>query len=182
MHYHILSEDSLFILTQVELMHWIFCEKIPHGALVQKDLGGKWQKLSEISEWIFFHSPGQDKVWMLLKKIHIDKESKTIFKQKGPYSTEQISLFLELGICSSKDFIWKEGFLEWRRLSLVPEFVTHPIDTIEDALTLQMRKYQFNKPKIIRYCSDNMFSYIDWAEISSKTDHFSVKDLKSNSN
>ena len=138
--------SSLFSLTYRELMQWLFEGKLKSLSQVQKGLNSKWRDLKETEEWKFFNNPVKDENWILLKK----SKNRT-FEQKGPYSTEQISFFLQMGFCSSKDFIWKKGFTKWKRLSLVSDFSTSPADTIEDLLIQRNRTYKKRSAKTIRY-------------------------------
>ena len=158
MSYHISVGNDLFTLTYSELMQWLFDGKLKPTAYMQKGHKNTWQKISESEEWNFFYGNG-DGMWVILKK-QVEKNS---FRQKGPYSEEQISFFLKIGLCSARDFIWKEGFEKWQRISLIPEFCTHPADTIRDILIQQGRKYKAGRARMIRYSpSGNIQHYPDF--------------------
>ena len=160
MDYHIYMDTSLFVLTQEELMQWIFDEKLKPSAKIQKAEERDWQNLSETPEWnLFYGSENEEKDWILLKK----SSEKKSFRQKGPYSTRQVCRFLEMGLCFSWDFIWTKGFKEWKRISLVSELSTHPGHTIEDILTQQNRQYKDKKAKMVRYSPSR--SFLDWFEL-----------------
>ena len=162
-------ESSLFALTQQKLMQWLFDGRLKSSASVQKGLKGVWQKLSDTPEWnLFYGGCNEDKDWILLKK----KDKEKAFRQKGPYSTKQICRFLEMGLCSAKDFIWKAGFKEWKRISLISGFPTHPTDTIEDILTQQSRKYTPKKARILRYSPSE--SLLDWSELQKAIQNFYI--------
>ena len=163
MNYHIYMNSSLFILTKTELLQWIFAEKIHPEARIQKGFTSQWEKVSDTSEWqLFYSDSGLNKDWVILLKREGDRS----FRQKGVYSTEQVRFFLKEGLCSPKDFIWKKDFKEWRRISVVLPFSTHPMGTIEDILAWQMRKYKLQKPKIIRYSPAR--SSLDWLDLSER--------------
>ncbi len=163
MNYHIYTNSSLFILTKKKLLQWIFDEKLLPETCIQKGFEGKWQKACDTPEWqLFYSNSDTNKDWVLL----IKREGDRSFKQKGVYSTEQVRFFLKEGLCSPKDFIWKKGFKEWRRISLELKFSTHPMNTMEDILAWQMRKYKSQKPKIIRYSPSN--PALDWFELSER--------------
>ncbi|MDE0119605.1 MAG: hypothetical protein OXM55_06325 [Bdellovibrionales bacterium] len=165
MNYHIYTNSSLFILTRKELLKWIFDEKCHPETCIQKGFEGQWQKACDTSEWRLFYDDNTNKDWVILIKRDGGDRS---FKQKGMYSTEQVRFFLKEGLCSPKDFIWKKGFREWRRISLVLKFSTHPMHTIEDILAWQMRKYKLQKPKIIRYSPSAPSSILDWGDLKPK--------------
>ena len=144
--YHVFMDDSLFVLTQKELMQWIFDEKLKPSAYIQRGHKDNWKKISDTNEWSFFYNSENSK-WIVLKK----QSEKNSFRQKGPYSTEQVCFFLRIGCCSAQDFIWREGFKKWNKISLVSEFCTHPADTIRDILIQQIRKYKTGRARIVRY-------------------------------
>lgn len=138
MNYHIYQNNTLFKLTSKELMQWIFNEKLTSLTQIQKSTKQHWQNLEDMPEWNFFNNPNiKNKKWIMLKK-----DSQLKFKKKGPYSTNQICQFLVMGLCFSWDFVWTKNFKEWKRISLVSDFSTHPAHTIEDAITQQNRLYK----------------------------------------
>ncbi len=148
MNYHIHTGSSLFILTEKELLSGIFNEILKPGARIQKGRGGEWKKLNESPEWkLFYSDDNTNKDWILLKK----QGKSPYFRQKGPYSTGQIRFFLKTGLCDACGFIWKKGFTEWKRISLVADFSTSPARTIEDLLTGQSRKYKNQRVRMVRY-------------------------------
>ena len=159
MNYHIYMNRSLFILTETELLQWIFDGKLEPEAQIQKGFKEGWRLLCESPEWKLFHEARQDKKWVLLQK----KGKTGVFKQKGPYSTAQIRFFLKKGLCYSSNFIWKKGFQEWKRISIISDFSTSPLNTIEDILTHQSRKYKNQKVKIVRYTPSR--PSFDWQEL-----------------
>lgn len=162
-------ESSLFALAQQELMQWLFDERLKSSASIQRGSKGVWQKLDDTPEWnLFYGACNEDKDWVLLRK----SDKKKPFKQKGPYSTRQICRFLEMGLCSAQDFIWRAGFKEWKRISLISDFFTHPADTIEDILTQQGRKYTAKKARILRYSPSG--SFLDWSEFQNTIQDFYI--------
>ena len=161
MNYHVYTGPSLFILTETELLNSIFNESLKPEVQIQKSPGGNWKKLNESSEWkLFYSDDSTEKDWILLKK----QDKSPYFRQKGPYSTKQIRFFLKKGLCDACGFIWKHGFTEWKRISLVAEFSTSPARTIEDLLTGQSRKYKNQKLKMVRY-SPSAPAPLDWSEL-----------------
>ena len=169
MNYHIYMGTSLFVLTRKELLRWIFEEKLHPSVQIQIGHQGKWQRLSNTSEWsLFYNDNNINKDWILLKK----QDEFPSFKQKGVYSTKQICFFLREGLCSSRDFIWKRGFREWKRISLVTDFSTHPIHTMEDLLARQIRKYKPQKARIVRYSPSG--PTLDWFELKKFVQDFYI--------
>lgn len=147
MRYNIYMDSSLFVLSYREFVQWFFEEKLKSSCQVQRGLNSNWQSLDQTKEWKFFYKgDAKSSPWILLKKYK-DRS----FQQKGPYSKKQICFFLQEGLCSSKDFVWKKGFTKWRRLSLVSDFSTSPADTIEDLLIHQKRVYKNRPAKTVRY-------------------------------
>ena len=158
MSYHISMNNRLFVLTHKELMEWLFNEKLKPKAYMRKSDQSAWQKVSESKEWKCFYG-NEEGEWVILKK----QGKEHPFRQKGPYTKEQVCFFLQMGLCSSKDFIWKEGFKSWHRISLVPEFCTHPADTIRDILIQQNRRYKAGRARMVRYSpSGNTQNYPDF--------------------
>ena len=167
MYYHIYTDSSLFPLTRQELIQQLFDGKLKSSASIQKGLNGAWQKLSETPEWnLFYGSYDKPKNWILLKR----RGEKQSFKQKGPYSTTQIRRFLEIGVCESWDFVWRKGFKEWKRISLISDFDCHPSDTIGDILTQQNRRYTAKQARIVRYSPSKIF--LDWSELQKNVQIF----------
>ena len=107
-----------------------------------------------------------DRKWVLLKR----RGKENSFTQSGPYDTSQIRRFLEEGLCSDRDFVWTEGFTEWKRISLTPVFSTHPARTIEDILAYQSRKYTARQFRIVRYLPDRPFP--GWFELNKAIQDF----------
>lgn len=167
MYYHIYTESSLFTLTRQELMQGLFDGKLKPSVHIQKGLKGVWRKLRKTPEWNLFYGPCKDpKNWILLKRW----EEGRSFRQKGPYSTTQIQRFLEMGVCTGKDFIWRNGFKEWKRISLISEFLSHPANTIEDILDIQNRKYTKKQARIVRYFPSR--TLLDWSELQKNVQVF----------
>ena len=147
MRYNIYMDSSLFVLNYGEFIQWLFDEKLNSSCQVQRGLNGDWENLDQTEEWRFFYKGDTESShWILLKKCKDQS-----FRKKGPYSKKQICFFLQEGLCSSKDFVWKKGFTKWQRLSLVSDFSTAPADTIEDLLIHQNRVYKNRPAKTIRY-------------------------------
>jgi len=107
-----------------------------------------------------------DRKWVLLKR----RGKENSFAQSGPYDTSQICRFLEEGLCSDRDFVWTEGFTEWKRISLTSVFSTHPARTIEDILAYQSRKYTAKQLRIVRYLP--AISCVDWSEMFKNIKNF----------
>ncbi len=182
------------ILTQNELLGMIFDETLSQTTKVQKEGESDWCDLNETAEWNqFFGTEREQKIWILLKRVKKENlshgvskarskkdEKKTElegsglkgegkkykFQQKGPYSTRQISFFLKEGLCSDRDFVWKEPFKEWKKISLIKEFFTHPGQTIKDILMQEDRKYKPKRIKMIRYSPSQ--PPLDWTELQKK--------------
>ncbi len=166
--FHIYMDNSLFALNEKELLQWIFDEKLSPTAQVQKGHKKAWNKLSETSEWkLFYDYSYAEKNWILLKR---PGKTKSPFKQKGPYKTSQIVFFLKTGLCSDRDFVWKKNFREWKRISLVSDFSTHPAHTVEDLLTQQNRKYKTQKARMVRYSPSA--PSLDWFELQKAVQDF----------
>ena len=160
-------DSSLFSLTRQELIQQLFDGELEPSASIQKGLGGAWRKLNETPEWsLFYGYCGELKNWILLKR----QSEKQSFRQKGPYSTTQIRRFLETGVCESGDFVWKKGFKEWKRISLISDFDSHPSDTIGDILTQQNRRYTAKQARIVRYSPSKTF--LDWSELQKNVQIF----------
>ena len=160
MDYCVYIGKSFFVVTERELYRHIFDGKITADAQIQKGPKGRPCRLRDTAEWRRFCQPdgGKDeatsacakKEWVLLTK----RPKSGGFQQKGPYSAQQIAFFMREGLCSAKDFIWKKGFTEWKRISLVPGFCAHPAHFIEDVLTQQTRKYRpgaEGRARMVRY-------------------------------
>lgn len=188
MDYRVKIGGKVFILTRSELFLMIFDEVLDQTTKIQIADEPVFRNLNETIEWNLMYGFEKDrKIWVLLiqpgrKLVHFQKylspekketkseflkrkikEKKYVFKQKGPYSTKQIAFFLKTGLCSDRDFIWREPFKNWKKISLVSEFSTHPAQTIKDILTQQNRKYIPKKIKMIRY-SPSLPS-LDWFEL-----------------
>ncbi len=158
--YHIYTDSSLFPLTRQELIQKLFDGKLKPSVNIQKGLSGAWKKLNETPEWsLFYGSCDKPKHWILLKR----QGERQSFRQKGPYSTMQIRRFLEIGVCESRDFVWKKGFKEWKRISLISNFDSHPSDTIGDILAQQNRRYTTKQARVVRYSPSKTF--LDWSEL-----------------
>ena len=56
------------------------------------------------------------------------------FIQTGSYSKKGVQYFLDKGLISDQDFVWKEGFSSWLRLSICEEFHTNLSSSIEDLM------------------------------------------------
>ena len=95
-----------------------------------------WQALSSIKEFQFLFPKKGEKPWTLLKKIGGD------FIKTSPWGREGIQTLLKLGLISDQDFIWKEGFSAWERISLCPHFKTRFDDTAEDLMDRAFTQYK----------------------------------------
>ena len=87
----------------------------------------------------------RDELVWILRKNH------NKWKTSGPYYGHELIQFLQSGLCSNQDFMWKPGFKEWKRISLVKGVSTHPGHIMEDILIQQSKKYQIQKPRHVRY-------------------------------
>ena len=92
-------------------------------------------------------------VWIL------KKEENNSWKPTGPYYGKELIGFLQSGFCSDKDFIWKPGFKEWKRISLVKGLSAHPGHVMEDILIQQGRKYQVQRPRNVRYLPSHSITW-----------------------
>ena len=168
--YHIYMDSILFVLTRKDFLRWMFEEKLHPSAQIQIGPQGKWQTLMDTAEWaLFYNHSSINTGWSLLSK---QGGNPPAFKQKGVYSTKQICFFLREGLCSSRDFIWKKGFKEWKRISLVTDFSTHPIHTMGDILARQMQKYKPQKAQIVRYSPSGTTP--DWFELKKTVQDFYI--------
>ncbi len=195
MNYRVQIGEKVFILTRSELFLRIFDEVLGQTTKIQRAGESVWRSLNETAEWNLICGFEKDKkIWTLLLPVgrklacfqnylpvkkkqpvpefsnQIIKQKKYVFKQKGPYSTKQISFFLKMGICSDRDFIWREPFKKWKKISLVSEFSTNPAQTIKDILTQQHRKYISKRVKMIRYSPSQ--PALDWLELQKTVQNF----------
>ena len=115
-------------------------------------------------QWILLRKKRSKELSVASEKQRSDKKASHPFQQKGPYSTQEIREFLKTGLCSSRDFVWTEGFKEWKRISLISSFPSHPRETIEDTLTYQQQKNTSQELKILRYSP--IPTSLDWSELS----------------
>ncbi len=77
----------------------------------------------------FFPQKKDDKdTWVLLRKHNNN------FIQSGPYLKKGLQVLLQRGLVSDQDFVWKEQFSSWKRLSVCQEFHTRMDATIEDLM------------------------------------------------
>jgi len=90
-----------------------------------------WKKLSEYFD---LFSSDVKSSWTLLKKY------KGSFIQTGPYSQQGIQTLLKQGFLSDQDFVWKEGFSSWKRISLCSEFHTRIAGALEDFMDQEFLK------------------------------------------
>lgn len=159
MNYNIYHEDILFTLTTNELMKWLFDGKLQPFTQIQKSTQQNWQNLKDTPEGQLFYNSDKNKTWIILQK----NAQKQII-QKGPYNTNQIHKFLELGLCFSWDFIGTKTFKNWKRISVVPHFLTHPAHTIEEILYQQNKLYKVpQKSQSIKY--DPSKGAIKWSKL-----------------
>ncbi len=91
----------------------------------------KWKKLST---YFGLFSEDVKCSWTLLKRHKGD------FVQTGPYSREGIQTLLRKGFLSDQDFVWKEGFSSWKRISLCSEFHTRIEGALEDFMDQEFLK------------------------------------------
>ena len=85
-------------------------------------------------------------LWFLLKRVN---KTQSVFNRVGPFSTNQLRQFLKLGECSPTDFVWKKGFKQWKRMSLLSEFPCAPFQTLVDTLAVESRNYKPKRAKIV---------------------------------
>ena len=100
-----------------------------------------WKKLSEYFD---LFSTDTKSSWTLLKKYKGD------FIQTGPYSQQGIQTLLKQGFLSDQDFVWKEGFSSWKRISLCSEFHTRIEGTLEDFMDQEFLKSN-SAPTVLVY-------------------------------
>lgn len=60
-----------------------------------------------------------DRPWVCLQRKSPDGFE---FGTSGPFSTEDIRLNLQEGLISYSDFVWRDGFSEWRRIGSLEDF------------------------------------------------------------
>ncbi|MDE0151229.1 MAG: DUF4339 domain-containing protein [Bdellovibrionales bacterium] len=90
-----------------------------------------WKSLSEYFD---LFSEDVKSSWTLLKKYKGD------FIQTGPYSQKGIQTLLKQGFLSDQDFVWREGFSSWKRISLCSEFHTRIEGALEDFMDQEFSK------------------------------------------
>lgn len=89
----------------------------------------KFRPVYQMKEFYEFFPQKKDPLsWILLKKY------KQKFVQSGPYLKKGLQLLLKKGLISDQDFIWKEGFSSWERLSVCTEFHTRKDSFMEDLM------------------------------------------------
>lgn len=62
--------------------------------------------------------PAQEARWVLLSR----KLDGSGYRQKGPYTEEQISRMLQVGEVTFTDYVWREGLKEWYKILALPDF------------------------------------------------------------
>lgn len=68
----------------------------------------------------------KERPWVCLQRKH---EASFEFVTQGPFSEEELKRAILAGKLSYSDYVWRDGFKEWRRIGSLPEFnrrVTQP--------------------------------------------------------
>ena len=128
-----LSESSLMgPFNRKQILQFLFRSRVSADTELLK--AGQWKKLS-----VYFDlfSPAGSSGWTLLKKY---KEN---FVQSGPYSQKGIQTLLKQGFLSDQDFVWREGFSSWKRISVCSDFHTRMEGALEDFMDQELLK---NRP------------------------------------
>ena len=112
-----------------QILQLLFRKCVTSETLLLKS--NRWKKLS-----VYFDlfSEGEKTSWTLLKKY------KGNFIQTGSYSREGIQSLLKKGFLSDQDFVWREGFSSWKRISLCSEFHTRLEGALEDFMDQELLK------------------------------------------
>ena len=103
---------------------------------------GTWKNLSEYFD-LFSQDPSSS--WTLLKKY---KEN---FIQTGPYAQKALQTLLRKGFLSDQDFVWREGFSSWKRISLCSEFHTRVEGALEDFMDQEFLKTKPSQSQVLVY-------------------------------
>lgn len=96
----------------------------------------EWKKLSEVPEFSSMTSegvntplPGSTPVtvsgaeWVLLIKNREDTQAgKSRYEQAGPFTRDEVLTKVRSGEAQWGDYVWKQGFSSWEKLSLIAEF------------------------------------------------------------
>ena len=117
----------------------------------------KFRPIYQMKEFYDFFPQKKDPLsWTLLKRY------KKTFVQSGPYLKTGLQILLKKGLISDQDFVWKEGFSSWERLSLCAEFHTRKDASIEDLMDqLDESCPQNFSPHIVYYKHP---VYSDWSK------------------
>ena len=122
-----------------QILQFLFRKQVTADTELLKS--NKWRKLS-----IYFDLFSEDvkSSWTLLKKYKGD------FVQTGPYSQKGIQSLLKKGFLSDQDFVWREGFSSWKRISLCSEFHTRVEGALEDFMDQECLKAR-PSPEVLVY-------------------------------
>ena len=118
-----LSKDLKGPFSKAQIFQLLFSDIIDKKSLLFR---GEQSSLSIEEEFKFFFD--EKECWVLLKKI------KNTFKKSSGYSTKGLQSLLKKGWVSDKDFVWKNGFKSWERISVRSEFHTPLESSVEDFL------------------------------------------------
>ena len=122
--------------TASKILSLLLKNKVNAQTLLYSPQDKKWTALSKRTEFQMFFPKKNDEQWMLLKKVNNE------FLQSGPYSKKGIQKLLVEGCACDQDFAWKEGWTNWRRLSICKDFHTRLDFTIEDAMDELALRYK----------------------------------------
>lgn len=122
-----------------QILQFLFRNQVSADTQLLK--AGQWKKLSVYFD-LFSESAGSG--WTLLKKYKED------FVRSGPYSQKGIQTLLKQGFLSDQDFVWREGFSSWKRISVCSDFHTRVEGALEDFMDQEFLKTK-SAPKLLIY-------------------------------
>ena len=160
MKFYLKKENSLKGYTLYQILQFVLQGRISihqEGQVYSENSVSKGEPLYQIKEFRHFFPCQKDRTsWILLKKY------KKKFVQSGPYFKKGLQIMLKRGLISDQDFVWREGFPSWERLSLCSEFHTRLDASLEDLMDQLAERYIPPAQSQITYYKRPV--YPDWSK------------------